>query len=267
MTVINDTMIIQLPFSGFYESRWSGEIDHVEEQECECMVERQKEYEDIPKHLQLDASDFADLLMRHATYRDAYEAIAKRYVAEFDDQMADRADMRLGLTFESMRSPKYYNFEPDRLFAHIPVASVEKLFAVSASDGHKMLQAVLADRHKSRSGFHSYYSHDLDTWLAKPLADWDHNELCSLLLAAMGVLGVDDDRKHGDDLDWAIYYSMADGDSEFYDAWSDCVDWKAFEAAVAELRAEKLEEWQAEHPDLVPPVQRCDKTGELPLGN
>ncbi|WP_218012891.1 hypothetical protein, partial [Streptococcus salivarius] len=76
-------------------------------------------------------------------------------------------------------------------------------------------------------GFISHYDNALDSWLAKPLQEWDHNEIETLLVAMTGEPETMD-----------FYYRM--GDSWGYQAWESAVDWSRYDAKVAELRAEKL---------------------------
>ena len=192
---MTDTVSIKVPFPGLYETLLSSELDYVEEREAEWMAEAQDGQggEIIPEELRLTSDKFAELLFQHSDYGAAHQAIARDYCAQFEEIASEDLGFALGLTFEEMTSPKFYNFETDRLFARIPVASIAKLFEISAADGHKALAGILEERHTSRSGFHSYYSNELEEWLEKPLEDWDHNELESLLLACLTLKAEDEE--------------------------------------------------------------------------
>jgi hypothetical protein len=187
-------------------------------------------------------------------YVDAFKNVASEAIGE---HLGDR-DFDLGLKFESMSSPKYYNFETDRVYAHMPRETVDKLFAISFAEGHTTLAKVLKDRHTSCSGFHSWYTNELQEWLAKPLEDWDHNELCSLLLAAGQIAD-----PHGDAKE-SLIYAVLGGDG-LYSEWSEAVNWVKFEAKVADKREEKREQFAADHPgEAVPePEPRCQHTADL----
>lgn len=166
-----------------------------------------------------------------ADYRAIHLAIARTYVDAFNNVVGDEIGIDLGLKFESMTSPREYNFETDRIFAYVPVDTIEALFAASVADNHAALRKVLEERHTSYSGFHSYYSNDVESWLAKPLADWDHNELCSLLCAAMLRAGMTDWR-------WDVYYAVVESDGIHHE-YEAGFDYVKFQERVTEAREEK----------------------------
>lgn len=252
---MTDRLIINLPcFPGFYESLLSHEIDHIEEQEAEWRAEQDQEEQ--PEHLRLTAREFADILWRCSDYSAAYHDLAREWVEAFDYVVKDEIDLALNLEYESMDSPREYNFATDRVYAHIPWRRVLRLFAISKADKHETLSDTIRRRFTSRSGFISFYPDDLQSWLAKPLADWDHNELGTLLLAALQVKGFNPEY---DDL--AIYYRTVDGETA-YTAYDNCVDWEKFDSLVADAREEKLEAWRAENPEIEPPY-RCPDTPDL----
>lgn len=249
-------MLSTVPFPGFYESSLSREIDCQAEQFAEYEEENRQAEDGIPEYLRLTASEICEILFDVTRHRIAYEQIAKDYAEAFAAIVDERLEFESGIVFESMTSPKYYNFESDRLFVEIPQSTVEKMFALSADTGHETLKQALRDRFTSYDGFSSHYSNDLDDWLSKPLADWDHNEVGALLVAvAFAEDGLND-------LDYEIYEHLTYSDCAFYSAWSDSVDWPAYEERVQELRDEKLKEWLEENPGEEPPY-RCTLTPDL----
>jgi hypothetical protein len=254
---MTDTRIINIPFDGFYESLYSGEIARHEEQEAEYFAERQAE-DGIPEALRLEPSDFSEIFFDVADYRAIHQALAKSYADAFNAYVSEEIGIELGMTFESMTSPRFYNFETDRIFCHIPEASVAALFELSKLDGHKALGEVLAGRHRSYSGFHSFYSDDVAAWVEKPLEDWDHNELCSLLLAAMLRAGLTDWRE-------SVYYGVVECDGIFHE-YEAGVDWRKFEEAVAAKREELREEAMSDPETAVVVAAweaRCPNTPDL----
>src|SRR5690606_26269592 len=123
------------------------------------------------------------------------------------------------LEFESLDSPREYNFCTDRIFCYIPLESAKRLFVISAKGNHKRLKEVIRERFTSRDGFISFYSNNLEEWLDKPLDQWDHNEIGTLLIAVAPCF---------DDASWGFYESMA-CNGGFYQDWEAAVDWKEFE--------------------------------------
>jgi len=245
---------ICIPFSGFYESLYSSAIDQEEEQFCENEAEYRQAEEGIPPELHLTASEFAEELMYCVDYRAVHLAVAQTYVDAFNNVASEAIGIPLGLMFEEMTSPREYNFETDRIFCEITPATVRALFAQSAADGHAALEAQIRRRFTSYDGFISGYPNALETWLEKPLDEWDHNELGTLLLACLDLAAVDD-------LAMDVYYAATDCDS-FYHEWSNGVDWPKFEARVAEIRADKEAEAR-DDPAYLPPAYRCPLTLDL----
>lgn len=259
------TVEIKLPFPGFYHSHYSADIDWEEEQHIAHHVDESDGDEaQWPEALRLDYEAYSQTLLRATSYRDAYTAIAREYVAAFSTLAGEalgisaRESVRfyswaekrykrerrevssLRLTFAAMNSPREYNFETDRVFANVPLSVIRKLWAISRDDGHKTLTRVAAERHTSRSGFCSFYSAAWADW--GQVATWDHNQLETLLIAACEVQGFD-----WDDSDLAIYYAIGDGEGP-YQAWEKAVDWPAYESALQEKRAEKLAAWMESEP-------------------
>jgi hypothetical protein len=256
---MTERLIINLPFEGFYESRYSGEIDHIEEREAEWAEERQKE-DGIPTDLWLLAPDFSEVLFDCTDYSAAYLATAKAYVDAFNAVASDHLDMPLALEFESMDSPREYNFATDRVYAFIGTDTVKALFAMSEAEDHKRLEEAIEERFTSRSGFISGYDNELASWLERDVTEWDHNELCTLLGALLSDF---QKRAHScNDFGWTVFEGVTDGDG-LYNEWSNAVDWEKYDARVQELRDEKLAELRENDPDYVEPPYRCPFTLDL----
>jgi hypothetical protein len=236
-----------LPFPEFYDSILSQELDHVESQECEYFEEYRQDEDGIAENQKLTAQEYADILYRHTSYDIAHHAIARRYCEALDHILSERFEFSLRLEFEEMTSPREYNFATDRIFAAAPIKTLAKLFAMSHRDGHKILAAAIKERFTSRSGFISHYRSDLDSWLEKPLRDWDHNETGTLLRACIALTAC----PHEESLEWLVFSSLTDG-ATFYTAWSESVDWTAVDSDIAELRAEKLADFYLENPEEAP---------------
>lgn len=246
------TMLVNIPFSGFYNSIWSDEIDREEQEHINYAVHGKDRDNDLSEHLhpeplQLDEAELSEIYLRATQYGWAYNAIAQDYVASFNAYWSAEIGFPLRLAFESMTSPREYNFATDRIFCDVPISVIHKLFAVSRADKHETLHASIKDRFTSCSGFISHYSNDLNDWLEKPLCNWDHNELGTLLIAVMALRGSPDALR---DYQWEWY--LCEGMSEssvFYKAWSDAVDWQKVGELCAYERAEKLDALRDTDPD------------------
>lgn len=250
-----NNLIINLPFPGFYESHLSGMVDWDESQELENFEERERAYQ--PYELRLDANDVLAAYQEHTYYSRAYVKIAEDYASAASEYLSDLFGARFTLAFESMTSPKFYNFETDRLFAYISPGKAKWLFRQSAADNHKTLAAVIADRFTSRSGFMPFYPSEVTPWLAKPITDWDHNELETLMLAVVSLKGGSERGLK----DQSQEYLQQDS-YEYYDA---AVDWPQLESAIDAIRDEQWTEFLERHPGAVRPTPRCYETLNLPF--
>lgn len=209
-------MIINIPFAGFYNSKYSGELDHVQERFVEYEVEKNPGLNpDIPN----------EALWKSADYGKAYDHIARAYVDQFNQHLIDEYELDLDLKFESMTSPREYNFQTDRIFCEISEENVRKL-REAVSD--PALRHAIKERFTSRSGFISSYDNDLDDW-STDLLTWDHNELGTLLVALLS-----------DDEGWDRDIWEAMQDHNVYDvAFDKCVDWVRYDDLKRDIISEK----------------------------
>lgn len=259
---MSKAVIVNLPFDGFYHSAYSEAVDYEETRHIEDRCNESDHDDDEyhwPEALRLDQGALASLLFDVTDYSAAYFQIARDYVAAFDHVAGEAFGLGVKdtrnrynyktnefeaesyirpsarMTFESMDSPREYNFTTDRVYATVPLAVMRLLFKRSAAENHATFKAVIAERFTSCDGFISFYSRHLADWLEKPLVDWDHNEFGTLLIAAMRMAGYDDIRRE--------LYEMTLGDEGAYQAWENAVDWPKYEAKLLEARAEKLAAW------------------------
>lgn len=144
-------MIIQIPFSGFYYSIHDSIMDN--------------ELEYYPLDIQnklFDSINWYELRLEYA----------RIYCEQFAHKF------NIDLTFESMASPKYYNFSTDRIFADISESEVQRIFENTPKS---YLEKTCRDMFTSRDGFSSFYDPDFKSW--GDLLEWDHNQLFALLAA------------------------------------------------------------------------------------
>lgn len=247
---MKDRVIVKVPFSGFYNSIWSEELDEVEQREAEYFADERQSSEGIPEDLHLDECEVSEILYRCADYSSAHNAIARAYVDLFNEVFSDKVYPGLNLDFESMSSPREYNFTTDRVFAWADLDAIRELFVTIDK---KAMDEVARERHQSRSGFISFYSPDWETW--GPVDEWDYNQYETLIRAAIRATG-----EEADDWDSELHEFMTE---PVYEAWSDCVDWALFDELCEEARDEKRAELMEEDPDYAPPPVRCKYTMEM----
>lgn len=123
----------------------------------------------------------------YCEYKSIREKQARAYCEAWLEKFSEETGIKLNAEYESYTSPKYYNFETDRLFCNIHVDSINALFTASEADAHEHLQQIIKARFTSRDGFISSYSNDSGDWLGKPVLTWDHNELGTLLDAVKSI--------------------------------------------------------------------------------
>lgn len=185
-------MLAVIPFSGFYNSLHSSELDRALEMMFSGASGNPND------GLVSRAFDLVQWRSVHAAY-------AAHYAAAFCEEFEIK-----GAAFESMTSPREYNFTTDRVFITLPESEVTRILSVTP---RATLDDVAREMFTSRSGFISHYSPDVDSW--GPLEGWDHNQ-CFALLSAY-VLHMRD----GDAFDmWAEYSIMEDCSCNGYlDNW------------------------------------------------
>lgn len=127
-----------IPFAGFYESVHDDQINQAFEDE--------------------DPSS------------SVFEAYAQEYATAFLD------DHEIEGGFESLISPREYNFETDRIFVKLTPQGLRDLVRqILPSDFDKLCR----ERFTSRSGFISFYSPNYNHW--GPPSSWDHNQIGTLM--------------------------------------------------------------------------------------
>lgn len=162
-------LLCTIPFAGFYNSWHDSACD------------------DALNMALSDSSGFENAGLIERAHRDHSpdfanwrEQYARAYAESFRDELADQSGVTLdSMEFESMESPREYNFDTDRIYVTIERAQLRKLYMAT---GTPAVEKAAADRFTSRSGFISHYSPDLAQWGI--LADWDHNQAGTIFNAA-----------------------------------------------------------------------------------
>lgn len=142
-----------IPFSGFYESLHDSALDDA--------------LNDIFRD---DRGIENDELVYRAWDSADWSTIRELYAKEYAENFAREFEIE-ALEFESIKSPREYNFSTDRIFCHIDYAelcSIVKTFNMAE------FSAFVRDRFTSRDGFISFYPAELTEW--GQIKTWDHNQ-------------------------------------------------------------------------------------------
>lgn len=199
-------METRIPFRGFYQGVWNDALDSAFESQVDSLCE------DYPE---LERNEIEAILPDKAKYGLAFDEIAEKYVAAFQDWVEVNCDLKITLRYAALNSPKEYNFTTDRIFAKISLSDVRRAFKKA---GREELAKAAKAMFTSRDGFISFYDPDIEAW--GPLETWDHNQLMSIFVALVGDA----------DVDFEIY---ADDEGAMVDAaFRDCVDWDAVEREI-----------------------------------
>ena len=153
-------MLTTVPFSGFYDSLHSSEVDQV--------IEQMFSDDNCEPNEGLSSS-----LQNLCNYRQVYVNYAKCYVEAFAEEFKISS-----LKFDELNSPREYNFTTDRIFAEISLEDADRIRSETSAAG---LAKQAHDQFTGRDGFASFYDADVNTW--GPLSTWDHNQVGVLLQA------------------------------------------------------------------------------------
>lgn len=207
-------------FPGFYDSWLSGNIDSEEE----SFAEHERETKGLS-----DDIDLASIIFDCMNYRACQANYSEAWLSDLVHELDQEFNEKLPLEFESMTSPRFYNFETDRLFAWIPVANLQAIYdrMVTVGDGALTFGDKIRERFTSYDGFLSSYPNDFEVWLEKPLASWDHNEIGCLLSAWFELIGADNE---------FFVYSVHNASETAYHAFEAGMDWAKFDAAIEALK-------------------------------
>jgi len=176
-----------IPFQGFYHSIHSDVLDHA--LESALGDNGGDPYPGLIDRAWMDVNN----------WKDAHIYYAKAYT----DALAQALDLET-LEFKLVVSPKYYNFETDRIIGEIDISEVKKL---KAAVPDQVLANLIKERFTSYDGFISHYPNNLDYW-PSDLKDWDHNHVGTLLEAYI-LLEHDENAFEIDLIDSANLYEAA----------------------------------------------------------
>lgn len=158
---MNEVRQTTLPFSGFYHSSHSELLDST----LHYM------FADETGNTNVELTDRA---FSNVNWTKVHEEYAKIYAENF----AGMFNLET-LAFKDLVSPKYYNYETDRLFCEI---SLDEVASIYEKVDKNRLRALIKEKFTSYDGYISFYPNDLHEW-PYDLKDWDHNHIGTLLEA------------------------------------------------------------------------------------
>jgi hypothetical protein len=161
-------MLIQLPFSGFYNSIHDVLLDDA----LESLV-------------QTENGITNEALLGMAYFSIDFNSLHTDYAKKYTDSFAHK--FKLDLSFNELNSPREYNLTTDKIYCEISYEAVKQLWRQTAAC---ILENNAEAIFTSRDGFNSFYSHDYKKWGA--VKNFDCNHLHCLLCAWLETNHADD---------------------------------------------------------------------------
>lgn len=157
-------MLTTIPFSGFYDSLHSSQIDDSIKQ---MFTDRDTGC--------IENEGLEMRVFNACNYGAVYREYARAYCREFAGKFGVKVQ------YERMKSPREYNFTTDVVFATISESEALRVFnSLDKTEFSK----VCVDMFTSRGGFSSFYSPNWENW--GPLETWDHNQLGAVMVCVAG---------------------------------------------------------------------------------
>ena len=135
----NTKTLVKIPFSGFYSSIHGSIIDSALEYESECYADSGK------------ANDIILDVLNINHYNKIKEELSKLFVGGVNELFWYEYDIKLDLEFDSLKSPKFYNYSTDEIYCYVDNDKINELVALL--DNENDFIEVLKDKYKSRDGF------------------------------------------------------------------------------------------------------------------
>lgn len=152
---------ISLPtFDGFYESLWENSDSLINE--MRYFEQEHNEHEFVWQHL-----DDWDISKEYRT------DVAKAYCELYAEHLHDLLGLEVTLEFETIYSPKYYNYETDKIYAYIKWEDDYKLHLelLKLIGKHKQkVEDFIYKYHTSYDGFVSFMDNALQDWIERTKA-------------------------------------------------------------------------------------------------
>ncbi len=185
------TKNILIPFVGFYETIASEKVDSIAFRDFidENNIPDNEEtgWLDVPE----DMSDEHQEAFWDEYYPKHRDEIQKQVAIDYIDGLSK--DIDLPMTFESIDSPRFYNYGTDRLFVDVPEG--ELLHFYNRVD-KKILAEMIKENHTSRDGFASFYDDTIEAESWKDPEAYDHNQWTTVIEAYIKQNDIDVDQNY-----------------------------------------------------------------------
>lgn len=178
-----ETLTIQIPFSGFYESYWGFLID--------SEIEREDEYRKETGGDELKCGDW--------DWNAAAEYICKEYVKGFTKLLKEEFNLDVAFEYDHMYSPREYNFTTDKIFVRISEEDCKKIYAKVSEEKHKeAFLKFIKENYSPRSGFMPFerYSYGSQDWVDENFDEGHYYVMLKYLLDYYEKNGDNDGSSH-----------------------------------------------------------------------
>jgi hypothetical protein len=159
---------VQIPFSGFYESLHDSVLDDYVEDGLAYRL-----FDTHPDELTPSQEERLDEANRRFS---GWHWLKLDYAEKYIQLALDALDIHIDWEFDGLASPRYYNFESDRIFAKVNYHQLRAHFR--GRDKNRFTWAKfstwLKERMAGRDGFIPHYSNSLLDW--GHTKTWDHNQ-------------------------------------------------------------------------------------------
>ena len=164
-------MLTTIPFSGFYYSMHDSALDSA-----------------LESIFSDDNGNKRDSMFYAAQNAADWRIVQNNYAAEYAASFA--REFNLPLQFESMKSPREYNFYTDIIYCTISDDAAAWLFDTCDKT---LLAKIARETFTSRDGFASFYDPDFTEW--GDILTWDYNQLGVLIRAHVTEQNPDFDQR------------------------------------------------------------------------
>lgn len=183
-------LLTTIPFEGFYETLSDERVDEalgISENNHEYWNEENTQRPEetktngfatwkIPAETDAEYSDRREAYFNELRDNADYYAMRKEYCKMYVEEFSK--DNKITLEFESLSSPREYNFSTDRIFCFISQDEVARLLK---EVDRKQFAEYIKENFTSYDGFSSSYSEYIDDWNLEDVESLDHNEVGALI--------------------------------------------------------------------------------------